>query len=104
MCSFIQQLKQWKAFEEENQTIRRMAKYFSTPSKSLHTQYGEEQSCHVRGEKNSMERLLTEVSETLPAGFSIKKSSHALVGPICLIANILSPPPISPIPSHSGLP
>ncbi|XP_026961633.1 probable G-protein coupled receptor 156 isoform X2 [Sagmatias obliquidens] len=53
-------LKQWKAFEEENQTVRRMAKYFSTPSKSLHTQYGEEQSCHVRGEKNSMERLLTE--------------------------------------------
>uniref|UniRef100_A0A8D0REC1 G-protein coupled receptors family 3 profile domain-containing protein n=1 Tax=Sus scrofa TaxID=9823 RepID=A0A8D0REC1_PIG len=57
---FIPQLKQWKAFEEENQTIRRMAKYFSTPSKSLHTQYGEEQKCHVRGEKNSMERLLTE--------------------------------------------
>ncbi|XP_029071324.1 probable G-protein coupled receptor 156 isoform X1 [Monodon monoceros] len=57
---FIPQLKQWKAFEEENQTIRRMAKYFSTPSKSLHTQYGEEQSCYVRGEKNSMERLLTE--------------------------------------------
>ncbi|XP_033259203.1 probable G-protein coupled receptor 156 isoform X3 [Orcinus orca] len=53
-------LKQWKAFEEENQTVRCMAKYFSTPSKSLHTQYGEEQSCHVRGEKNSMERLLTE--------------------------------------------
>ncbi|XP_033259202.1 probable G-protein coupled receptor 156 isoform X2 [Orcinus orca] len=57
---FIPQLKQWKAFEEENQTVRCMAKYFSTPSKSLHTQYGEEQSCHVRGEKNSMERLLTE--------------------------------------------
>ncbi|XP_040107137.1 probable G-protein coupled receptor 156 [Oryx dammah] len=57
---FIPQLKQWKAFEDENQTIRRMAKYFSTPSKSLHTQYGEEQNCHIRGEKNSMERLLTE--------------------------------------------
>ncbi|XP_064350903.1 probable G-protein coupled receptor 156 [Camelus dromedarius] len=57
---FIPQLKQWKVFEEENQTIRRMAKYFSTPSKSLHSQYGEEQNCHVRGEKNSMERLLTE--------------------------------------------
>nr|XP_036869137.1 probable G-protein coupled receptor 156 isoform X1 [Manis javanica] len=57
---FIPQLKQWKAFEEENQTIRRMAKYFSTPSKSFHTQYGEEQNCHARGEKNSMERLLTE--------------------------------------------
>ncbi|XP_076974333.1 putative G-protein coupled receptor 156 isoform X2 [Tamandua tetradactyla] len=57
---FVPQLKQWKAFEEENQTIRRMAKYFSTPSKSFHTQYGEEQRCHLRGEKNSMERLLTE--------------------------------------------
>ncbi|XP_014920097.1 probable G-protein coupled receptor 156 isoform X1 [Acinonyx jubatus] len=57
---FIPQLKQWKAFEEENQTIRRMAKYFSTPSKSFHMQYGEEQNCHTRGEKNSMDRLLTE--------------------------------------------
>ncbi|XP_037381381.1 probable G-protein coupled receptor 156 [Talpa occidentalis] len=57
---FIPQLKQWKAFEEENQTIRRMAKYFSTPSKSFHTQYGEEQNCHAGVEKNSMERLLTE--------------------------------------------
>ncbi|KAF6118847.1 G protein-coupled receptor 156 [Phyllostomus discolor] len=57
---FIPQLKQWKAFEEENQTIRCMAKYFSTPSKSCPTQYGEEQNCHARGEKTSMERLLTE--------------------------------------------
>ncbi|XP_058151748.1 probable G-protein coupled receptor 156 [Dasypus novemcinctus] len=57
---FIPQLKQWKAFEEENQTTRHMAKYFSTPSKGFHTRYGEEQSCHPRGEKNSMERLLTE--------------------------------------------
>uniref|UniRef100_A0A8C7BAU4 G protein-coupled receptor 156 n=2 Tax=Neovison vison TaxID=452646 RepID=A0A8C7BAU4_NEOVI len=57
---FIPQLKQWKAFEEENQTIRRMAKYFSTPSKGFHTQYGEEQSCHAGGERNSMDRLLTE--------------------------------------------
>ncbi|XP_047581980.1 probable G-protein coupled receptor 156 isoform X2 [Lutra lutra] len=57
---FIPQLKQWKAFEEENQTIRRMAKYFSTPSKGFHTQYGEEQNCHAGGERNSMDRLLTE--------------------------------------------
>lgn len=57
---FVPQLKQWKAFEEENQTIRCMAKYFSTPSKGCHTQYGEEQNCHARGEKTSMERLLTE--------------------------------------------
>ncbi|XP_006884316.1 PREDICTED: probable G-protein coupled receptor 156 isoform X2 [Elephantulus edwardii] len=56
---FIPQLKQWKAFEEENQTMRRMAKYFSTPCKSFHTQCGEEQN-HLKGDKNSMERLLTE--------------------------------------------
>lgn len=60
-CSiFIPQLKQWKAFEGENQTIRCMARYFSTPSKSFHPQFGEEQNCHARGEKSSMERLLTE--------------------------------------------
>uniref|UniRef100_A0A452QHC5 G protein-coupled receptor 156 n=1 Tax=Ursus americanus TaxID=9643 RepID=A0A452QHC5_URSAM len=57
---FVPQLKQWKAFEEENQTTRRMAKYFSTPSKSFHTPYGEEQNCHAGGERNSMDRLLTE--------------------------------------------
>ncbi|XP_008066645.1 probable G-protein coupled receptor 156 isoform X2 [Carlito syrichta] len=57
---FIPQLKQWKAFEEENQTIRRMAKYFSTPSKSFQAQCGEEQTCHARGQRSSMERLLTE--------------------------------------------
>ncbi|XP_007532160.1 probable G-protein coupled receptor 156 [Erinaceus europaeus] len=57
---FIPQLKQWKVFEEENQTIRHMAKYFSTPSKSFHAQYSEEQNCHAGGEGNSMERLLTE--------------------------------------------
>ncbi|XP_021118720.1 probable G-protein coupled receptor 156 isoform X3 [Heterocephalus glaber] len=53
-------LKQWKTFEGENQTIRHMAKYFNTPSKSFHPQFGEEQSCHAQGEKSSMERLLTE--------------------------------------------
>ncbi|XP_066097719.1 probable G-protein coupled receptor 156 [Saccopteryx bilineata] len=57
---FIPQLKQWKAFEEENQTTRCMAKYFSTPSRGCHTQHGEGQNCHSRGERDSMERLLTE--------------------------------------------
>nr|XP_002716704.1 probable G-protein coupled receptor 156 isoform X1 [Oryctolagus cuniculus]XP_051674956.1 probable G-protein coupled receptor 156 isoform X1 [Oryctolagus cuniculus]XP_051674957.1 probable G-protein coupled receptor 156 isoform X1 [Oryctolagus cuniculus]XP_051674958.1 probable G-protein coupled receptor 156 isoform X1 [Oryctolagus cuniculus] len=57
---FVPQLKRWKAFEEENQTIRGMAKYFSTPSKGARAQYVEEQNCHPRGEKSSMERLLTE--------------------------------------------
>ncbi|XP_055965359.1 probable G-protein coupled receptor 156 [Sorex fumeus] len=57
---FIPQLKQWKAFEEENLTVRSMAKYFSTPSKIFQTQYEEDQNCHGRGERNSMERLLSE--------------------------------------------
>ncbi|XP_027291446.1 probable G-protein coupled receptor 156 isoform X1 [Cricetulus griseus] len=59
-CVFLPQLKQWKAFEGENQTVRRMAKYFSTPSKSFHSQFDEDQSCHLRDEKSCMERLLTE--------------------------------------------
>ncbi|XP_044858354.1 probable G-protein coupled receptor 156 isoform X3 [Mauremys mutica] len=54
-------LRQWKAFEEEqNQTISHMAKYFSSPSKSFHSMYSEEQICQLIGEKNSMQRLLTE--------------------------------------------
>ncbi|CAO2631968.1 Probable G-protein coupled receptor 156 [Lemmus lemmus] len=59
-CVFLPQLKQWKAFEGENQTIRRMAKYFSTPSKSFHSQFDEDQNGHLRDEKSCMERLLTE--------------------------------------------
>ncbi|KAL6085168.1 hypothetical protein STEG23_031437, partial [Scotinomys teguina] len=59
-CVFLPQLKQWKAFEGENQTIRRMAKYFSTPSKSFHSQFEEDQSHHLRDQKSCMERLLTE--------------------------------------------
>ncbi|XP_067402104.1 probable G-protein coupled receptor 156 isoform X2 [Emydura macquarii macquarii] len=58
---FVPQLRQWKAFEEEqNQTIIHMAKYFTSPSKSFHSMYSEEQICQLIGEKNSMKRLLTE--------------------------------------------
>ncbi|KAL4678066.1 hypothetical protein H8959_020740 [Pygathrix nigripes] len=42
-----------------------MAKYFSTPSKNFHTQYGEEENCHLKGGKSSMERLLTEQKQNL---------------------------------------
>ncbi|KAM4887400.1 putative G-protein coupled receptor 156 isoform 2-T4 [Thomomys bottae] len=59
-CIFLPQLKQWKAFEGENQTIKRMAKYFSTPNKAFHTQPGGDQGCQPRDHKSSMERLLTE--------------------------------------------
>ncbi|CAM4464645.1 probable G-protein coupled receptor 156 isoform X2 [Lepidochelys kempii] len=58
---FVPQLRQWKAFEEEqHQTISHMAKYFTSPSKSFLSMYSEEQICQLIGEKNSMQRLLTE--------------------------------------------
>ncbi|XP_027724227.1 probable G-protein coupled receptor 156 [Vombatus ursinus] len=57
---FIPQLKQWKPFDEENQTVGHMAKYFNSPSKSFYTPYSEEQIYHLIGEKNSMKKLLTE--------------------------------------------
>ncbi|XP_032907331.1 probable G-protein coupled receptor 156 isoform X3 [Catharus ustulatus] len=53
-------LKQWKAFEEENQTMSHMAKYFTSPSRSYRSVYSEEQLYQLIGEKNSMKRLLTE--------------------------------------------
>ncbi|KAF4804932.1 G protein-coupled receptor 156 [Turdus rufiventris] len=57
---FLPQLKQWKAFEEESQTMSHMAKYFTSPSRSCHSVYSEEQLYQLIGEKNSMKRLLTE--------------------------------------------
>lgn len=55
------QLKQWKAFEEESQTMSHMAKYFTSPSRGCRSVYSEEQLYQLIGEKNSMKRLLTEV-------------------------------------------
>ncbi|NXY46193.1 GP156 protein, partial [Ceuthmochares aereus] len=57
---FVPQLKQWKAFEEESQTMSHMAKYFSSPSRSCRSVYSEEQLYQLIGEKNAMKRLLTE--------------------------------------------
>ncbi|NXC40031.1 GP156 protein, partial [Penelope pileata] len=57
---FVPQLRQWKAFEEESQTLSHMAKYFTSPSRSCHSAYSEEQLYQLIGEKNSMKRLLTE--------------------------------------------
>ncbi|NXL66630.1 GP156 protein, partial [Chordeiles acutipennis] len=57
---FVPQLKQWKAFEEESQTMSHMAKYFTSPSRSCRSVYSEEQLYQLIGEKNSMRRLLTE--------------------------------------------
>ncbi|KFR00847.1 putative G-protein coupled receptor 156, partial [Opisthocomus hoazin] len=63
---FVPQLKQWKAFEEESQTVSHMAKYFTSPSRSCRSVYSEEQLYQLMGEKNSMKQLLTEV-RALPA-------------------------------------
>uniref|UniRef100_A0A8B9FYJ6 G protein-coupled receptor 156 n=1 Tax=Amazona collaria TaxID=241587 RepID=A0A8B9FYJ6_9PSIT len=57
---FVPQLRQWKAFEEESQTMSHMAKYFTSPSRSCRSVYSEEQLYQLIGEKNSMKRLLTE--------------------------------------------
>ncbi|XP_032303230.1 probable G-protein coupled receptor 156 isoform X2 [Coturnix japonica] len=57
---FVPQLRQWKAFEEENQTLSHMAKYFSSPSRSYHSVYSEEQLYQLIEEKNAMKQLLTE--------------------------------------------
>uniref|UniRef100_A0A8D0FSB6 G protein-coupled receptor 156 n=1 Tax=Strix occidentalis caurina TaxID=311401 RepID=A0A8D0FSB6_STROC len=57
---FVPQLKQWKAFEEESQTVSHMAKYFTSPNRSCRSVYSEEQLYQLIGEKNSMKRLLTE--------------------------------------------
>ncbi|NWX26684.1 GP156 protein, partial [Notiomystis cincta] len=57
---FVPQLKQWKAFEEESQTMSHMAKYFTSPSRSCRSVCSEEQLYQLIGEKNSMKRLLTE--------------------------------------------
>ncbi|KAM6438982.1 putative G-protein coupled receptor 156 isoform 1-T1 [Rhynochetos jubatus] len=57
---FVPQLKRWKAFEEESQTMSHMAKYFTSPSRSCRSVYSDEQLYQLIGEKNSMKRLLTE--------------------------------------------
>ncbi|NXE05393.1 GP156 protein, partial [Lophotis ruficrista] len=57
---FVPQLKQWKAFEDESQTVSHMAKYFTSPTRSCRSVYSEEQLYQLIGEKNSMKRLLTE--------------------------------------------
>uniref|UniRef100_A0A8C4RYP0 G protein-coupled receptor 156 n=1 Tax=Erpetoichthys calabaricus TaxID=27687 RepID=A0A8C4RYP0_ERPCA len=58
---FIPQLTKWKQFEEESsQTPGRMAKYFSSPSRNVHSIYSEDEMFYLLGENNSMKQLLTE--------------------------------------------
>ncbi|XP_066562980.1 probable G-protein coupled receptor 156 isoform X2 [Amia ocellicauda] len=58
---FVPQLMQWKQFEDElNQTQAQMAKYFSSPSKSIRSMYSEDEIYYLLGENSSMKQLLTE--------------------------------------------
>ncbi|XP_073433075.1 probable G-protein coupled receptor 156 isoform X1 [Dendrobates tinctorius] len=58
---FIPQLLQWKQFEEDpSQSTVQMAKYFTSPCKSMRSMYSEEQIYLLLGENTSMRRLLTE--------------------------------------------
>ncbi|KAM6985075.1 putative G-protein coupled receptor 156 [Aplochiton taeniatus] len=57
---FIPQLTQWRQFEEEHNNPSQMAKYFSSPSKSLHSVYSQDEVYFLLGQNNSMKRLLNE--------------------------------------------
>ncbi|KAK9969693.1 hypothetical protein ABG768_027845 [Culter alburnus] len=58
---FVPQLTQWRQFEEEtNSHPSQMAKYFSSPSKSTHSMYSEDEIYYLLGENDSMKRLINE--------------------------------------------
>ncbi|TRY85619.1 hypothetical protein DNTS_008761, partial [Danionella cerebrum] len=58
---FIPQLMQWRRFEEENNPNPvRMAKYFSSPSRSTNSMYSEDEIYDLLGENDSMKRLISE--------------------------------------------
>ncbi|XP_036426582.1 probable G-protein coupled receptor 156 [Colossoma macropomum] len=58
---FVPQLTQWRQFEEEvNPHPSQMAKYFSSPSKSLRSMYSEDEIYYLLGENDSMKRLISE--------------------------------------------
>ncbi|XP_016098834.1 probable G-protein coupled receptor 156 [Sinocyclocheilus grahami] len=58
---FVPQLIQWRQFEEEtNSHSSQMAKYFSSPSKTTHSMYSEDEIYYLLGENDSMKRLISE--------------------------------------------
>ncbi|KAL0963419.1 hypothetical protein UPYG_G00306190 [Umbra pygmaea] len=57
---FVPQLTQWRRFEEEHNNPSQMAKYFSSPSKSVHSVYSQDELYYLLGENDSMKRLLNE--------------------------------------------
>ncbi|KAJ8013172.1 hypothetical protein DPEC_G00050520 [Dallia pectoralis] len=57
---FVPQLTQWRHFEEEHNNPSQMAKYFSSPSKSVHSVYSQDEIYYLLGENTSMKRLINE--------------------------------------------
>ncbi|XP_062861792.1 probable G-protein coupled receptor 156 [Trichomycterus rosablanca] len=58
---FVPQLTEWRQFEEElNPHAGQMAKYFSSPSRSMRSLYSEDEIYYLLGENNSMKRLISE--------------------------------------------
>nr|XP_056704342.1 probable G-protein coupled receptor 156 [Euleptes europaea] len=58
---FTPQVQQWKAFENQNENLGQVAKYFTSSSKNFHsTVYSEEEICQLLGEKHAMMQLLAE--------------------------------------------
>lgn len=58
---FVPQLTQWRQFEEEtNSHPSQMAKYFSSPSKTMSSMYSEDEIYYLLGENDSMKRLINE--------------------------------------------
>ncbi|XP_067115911.1 probable G-protein coupled receptor 156 [Osmerus mordax] len=57
---FVPQLTQWRRFKEENNSPSQMARYFSSPSKSMPSAYSQDEVYDLLGENTSMKMLLNE--------------------------------------------
>lgn len=55
------QLTQWRQFEEDQNNLNQLAKYFSSPSKSQPSVYSQDEVYYLLGENDSIKKLLTEV-------------------------------------------
>ncbi|KAL8202521.1 UNVERIFIED_CONTAM: hypothetical protein K2H54_016126 [Gekko kuhli] len=58
---FTPQVRHWKAFEDQNESLGQAAKFFTSSSKNFHSAaYSEEEICHLIEEKHAMMQLLAE--------------------------------------------
>ncbi|XP_064185922.1 probable G-protein coupled receptor 156 [Anguilla rostrata] len=87
---FVPQLTQWRRFEDElNPNPSQMAKYFSTPSKSLKSMYSEDEIYYLLGENSSMKRLLTEKNAMID---SLQEQVNSAKDKLLRLVVVSSPP------------